>query len=68
VISLSSQMDAIGQIAGGPLVGLIGNWSVRLAITGSGLLLTPVLALYANTLKRSTAEASARDAVQSDQM
>ena len=26
VISMSSQVDAIGQIGGGPLVGVIGTW------------------------------------------
>ena len=47
VISMSSQVDAIGQIAGGPVVGWIGNvFSVQTAITVSGLLLTPVLPLY----------------------
>ncbi len=47
VISMSSQVDAIGQIAGGPAVGLIGNLvSVRAALLTSGVILTPVLALY----------------------
>lgn len=57
VISMSSQVDAIGQIGGGPLVGMVGNLvSVRAAMTASGLLLTPILALYARTL-RSPVEA-----------
>jgi len=44
VISMSGQVDAIGQIAGGPLIGLIGNlFSVKAAITLSGGLLRPVL-------------------------
>ena len=47
VLSMSSQVDAIGQIAGGPAVGLIGNLiSVRAALLASGAILTPVLALY----------------------
>ena len=46
VISMSGQVDAIGQIAGGPLIGLIGNlFSVKAAITLSGGLLVPVLGL-----------------------
>jgi DHA3 family tetracycline resistance protein-like MFS transporter len=46
VISMSGQVDAIGQIAGGPLIGLIGNvFSVRAAITISAGLLVPVLGL-----------------------
>jgi DHA3 family tetracycline resistance protein-like MFS transporter len=48
LLSFSSQVDAIGQIAGGPFVGLLGNlWAARTAITVSGLLLTPALALCA---------------------
>ena len=53
VLSMSGQVDAIGQILGGPVVGLIGNLiSVRAAITVSGVLLTPVLGLYGRTLRR----------------
>jgi len=62
VISMSGQVDAIGQIAGGPAIGLIGNlFSVRAAITVSGLLLTPVLGLYGRALRgeRESGEASA---------
>jgi DHA3 family tetracycline resistance protein-like MFS transporter len=47
MFSVSSQMDAIGQIGGGPLVGLIGrNISVRTALLASALILSPVLPLY----------------------
>jgi len=47
VISMSSQVDAIGQIAGGPAVGLIGNLiSVRAALLVSSVIFTPVLWLY----------------------
>ena len=53
VISMSGQVDAIGQILGGPVIGLIGNlFSVRAAISVSGLLLTPVLGLYGHALRR----------------
>jgi len=53
VLSMSSQVDAIGQIAGGPVVGLIGNLvSVRAALLTSGVILTPVLALYRFTIRR----------------
>lgn len=53
VLSMSGQVDAIGQILGGPVVGLIGNLiSVRAAITVSGVLLTPVLGLYGRALRR----------------
>ncbi len=53
VISMSSQVDAIGQIAGGPAVGLIGNLvSVRAALLTSGAILTPVLALYRFAIRK----------------
>ncbi|MCJ7734564.1 MAG: MFS transporter [Anaerolineales bacterium] len=46
VISISSQVDAIGQISGGPGVGLIAKLvSVVAAIFTSGLLLSPALFL-----------------------
>ncbi|MFZ6027251.1 MAG: MFS transporter [Chloroflexota bacterium] len=43
VISMSGQVDAFGQIAGGPLVGAIGNLSVRLALAVTGFILSPAL-------------------------
>jgi len=47
MFSMSSQVDAIGQISGGPLVGVIGEvYSIRAALVASGLLLSPVLPLY----------------------
>ncbi len=48
VISISSQMDALGQIVGGPAVGAIGTaFSLRAALVTSGLVLSPALWLYA---------------------
>ena len=53
VLSMTSQVDAIGQIAAGPVLGVIGlNLSVRVAIFVSGLLLSPILLLYTRTLRR----------------
>jgi DHA3 family tetracycline resistance protein-like MFS transporter len=50
VLSMSSQVDAIGQIAGGPSVGLIGNLvSVRAALAASAIILTPQLALLSHS-------------------
>lgn len=43
VLSLQSQAHAIGEVAGGPPVGLIGDVSLRLAFAGSALFLMPVL-------------------------
>jgi len=46
VLSISSQVNAIGQIAGGPSIGLVAKLaSVVAAISTSGLLLSPALLL-----------------------
>jgi MFS transporter, DHA3 family, tetracycline resistance protein len=45
VISMSGQVDAIGQIASGPIAALISLTSIRAAITMAGLLLAPALPL-----------------------
>ena len=53
VLSMSSQVDAIGQIAGGPVVGIIGNvFSVQTAIIFSSLTLIPILPLFSRTVRR----------------
>ncbi len=55
VLSMSGQVDAIGQILGGPGVGVIGNLvSVRAALLVSGIILTPTLALYRRALRFAT--------------
>ena len=51
---MGSQSDAVGQAAGGPVLGLIGNASVPAALIVSGLLRLPVLLLYARAIKRGT--------------
>lgn len=56
VISMSGQVDAFGQIAGGPPVGFIGErFGVRAALLASGFILSPVLALYLRFLRREKA-------------
>jgi hypothetical protein len=53
VISMNSQTNAIGQIGGGPALGWVGNSvSIRAALLGSALLLTPIVALYARFVER----------------
>ncbi len=52
IFSVSGQADAIGQITGGPVVGAVGNASIRAALLGSALLLSPVLPLYAIAIRR----------------
>ncbi len=47
VLSTYGQMDAIGQIVGGPIVGVVANrFGLRAALVLAGIMLTPVLALY----------------------
>lgn len=53
VISMNSQVDALGQIVGGPPVGLIGGaFGIRAALVASGLILSPVLYLYSRFLRQ----------------
>lgn len=57
VFSMSGQVNAIGQIAGGPGVGLIGrDVSVRAALVTSAALLVPVLGLFGIALRRTPAK------------
>jgi MFS transporter, DHA3 family, tetracycline resistance protein len=52
VFSMYGQADAIGQVAGGPVVGAVGNWSLRAALTMSALLLIPAVGLFARATGR----------------
>jgi len=47
VISMSGQVDAVGQIASGPLAGVVSLWSIQAAITFASILITPALPLIA---------------------
>ncbi len=52
VISMTSQVDAFGQIVGGPPVGYLGErLGIRAALLASGLILSPVLYLYARIIR-----------------
>jgi DHA3 family tetracycline resistance protein-like MFS transporter len=53
LFSVTSQVDALGQIAGGPGVGAIGNVSIRAALVASAALLLPVVPLYGVAMRRS---------------
>lgn len=54
ILSMSSQADALGQIAGGPAVGLIGSLvSITAAIATSGVILSPVLWLYSRVSQQT---------------
>jgi sugar phosphate permease len=53
VLSMMSQSDALGQTAGGPLVGWIGNrLSVRASLVTASVLLMPILAAFGKALRR----------------
>lgn len=57
VNSLASQAGAIGEVAGGPGVGAIGNVvSLPAALVASGLLLTPAIGLYARAVRHHGTE------------
>lgn len=54
VISMTGQMDAIGQIAGGPAIGLIGQqFGVRVALALGTIILLPVIGLYQRTIRQN---------------
>jgi MFS transporter, DHA3 family, tetracycline resistance protein len=63
VNSLVGQSDAVGEIAGGPAIGVVGTLSgMRAALAASGLLLTPALALYARALRHGGREPELEEA------
>jgi DHA3 family tetracycline resistance protein-like MFS transporter len=60
VISMSAQADALGQIIGGPILGMIATLSTtRVEMIAAGVTLAPVLWLYARTLSQRQALAQA---------
>lgn len=62
VLSIQGQADAVGQIAGGPLVGAVGLFSsVRLAISLSALMLLPILPLFRRALNTERSAQSPLD-------
>jgi DHA3 family tetracycline resistance protein-like MFS transporter len=53
VLSMNGQANALGQIAGGPGVGAVGNlFGIRAAIALASMLLAPTLALFGRTIQR----------------
>jgi DHA3 family tetracycline resistance protein-like MFS transporter len=54
VLSMTGQVDAVGQMAGRPIVGAIGTlFSLRGALFSSAIILSPVVPLYGRTKERS---------------
>jgi DHA3 family tetracycline resistance protein-like MFS transporter len=47
VFSMKAQLDQVGQIIGGPIIGLIANkWSVSVGLLSSGLIILPIVFVY----------------------
>lgn len=52
VLSMRGQLDALGQFVGGPIIGAVGTlFSLRAAMLGVALFVSPVLWLYYRALK-----------------
>ena len=57
VISMTGQADAIGQTAGGPALGAIGNaWGIGAAMFSGAALLVPALGLFARAVRHKGIE------------
>jgi DHA3 family tetracycline resistance protein-like MFS transporter len=57
VFSIGGQGDAIGQAAGGPVLGLIGNvWGLRAALAAGAVAIVPALGLYGRAIAHHGAE------------
>jgi MFS transporter, DHA3 family, tetracycline resistance protein len=57
VLSISGQANAIGQAAGGPVLGGIGNvWGIRAALAGGAVVIAPALGLYARAMRHGGQE------------
>lgn len=60
VISMTSQTDAIGRITGGPILGGVGSLlSLRAALVGTGVALSPALLLYLRAFRQGAARPAA---------
>ena len=57
VLSISGQANAVGQAAGGPVLGAIGNvWGIRAALAGGAIVIAPALGLYARAIRHGGKE------------
>ena len=62
VISIAGQSDAVGQVAGGPGIGAVGNaFGIRAALVAAGLVITPALGLYGRALRHGGHEPELAD-------
>jgi MFS transporter, DHA3 family, tetracycline resistance protein len=57
VFSITGQGDAVGQAAGGPVLGVIGNvWGIRAALAAGALAILPALGLFSRAIAHQGAE------------
>lgn len=57
VLSTLGQMDAIGQVVGGPALGVVATrWGMRAAMAAAGGLLLPLLPLYGRARQQATTQ------------
>jgi MFS transporter, DHA3 family, tetracycline resistance protein len=62
IISMGSQANAMGQIAGGPVIGAVGTLAgIRAALALAGLILSPALVLYGRALRHGGVEPALQD-------
>lgn len=53
IFSVRDQFDAIGQIAGGPIIGVVGRvYSVRIALISSAIVILPVIPMFKVIMKK----------------
>lgn len=65
VLSMSGQADALGEIGGGPVLGLFANqYGIRSALVGTSLILMPVLLVYRAAFRSSERDSLALEAPQ----
>jgi DHA3 family tetracycline resistance protein-like MFS transporter len=63
VLSMTSQLDALGQMSGGPLIGMVGRiFSVRMAIVAAAGILSPTIWLFRRAGRPSSRESILVDA------
>ena len=63
VISITNQADAIGQWAGGPAIGAVGNvFGLRVALAAGAACLLPALGLYGRAMRHGDEEDAAQTA------
>jgi len=57
VFSITGQGDAVGQAAGGPVLGVIGNvWGIRAALAAGAFAILPALGLFGRAIAHHGAE------------